>query len=164
MNLPKIQNNTNIFIIDDEELIALTLKMYLEKGGYENLHVFTDSVEAMEMLTYVKADLILTDVDMPDLNGKFLARLARKTDHLKNTPIIVVTADDSDATRKNLVGNGVDAILHKPIDCDLLNETVGKMLRACLVNEKAKSAGSSVDARKRNVIKKEKKLRRAFNR
>ena len=64
MNLPKIQNNTNIFIIDDEELIALTLKMYLEKGGYENLHVFTDSVEAMEMLTYVKADLILTDVDL----------------------------------------------------------------------------------------------------
>lgn len=156
----QIQDHANIFIIDDEELVAAVLKLYLQKGGYENLHVFTDSVEAMETLAFVKADVILTDVDMPELSGKFLTRLARKTAHLEGTPIIVVTSDDSEATRKNLVGNGVDAILHKPVDCDLLLETVARALR----NRKAESANQSHVLLKERVKEKEQVLRDVFNR
>lgn len=164
MNQNTIQNNANIFIIDDEELVAAVLKLYLEKGGYENLHTFTDPVEAMETLAFVKADVILTDVDMPELNGKFLTRLARKTEHLRQTPIIVVTSDDSEPTRKKLVGNGVDAILHKPVDCDLLLETVGRTLKNRLAETEASTAGRPLDVRKEIVIKKEQELREAFNR
>ena len=152
--------NASIFIIDDEQLITEVIRMYLRKGGYKNLHVFTDPVEAMETLSFVRTDLILTDVDMPELSGKFLTRLARKTPHLESTPIIVITSDDSEATRKKLVGNGADAILNKPVDCNDLLETVARTLRSSQTDQ---SSDKKAESSKRAVAK-EQELRQAFNR
>jgi len=151
--------DANVFIIDDEKLITDVIKLYLERGGYKKLHVFTDPVEAMETLSFVQADLILTDVDMPELSGKFLTRLARKTPHLEMTPIIVITSDDSDATRKRLIGNGADAILNKPVDCDDLLETVRRTLRNSKVDQ-----SSAKNANSNKLVAKEQELRQAFNR
>jgi len=154
------QSDSNIFIIDDEKLVTDVISLYLKKGGYNNLHVFTDPVEAMETLSFIRTDLILTDVDMPELSGKFLTRLARKTPHLESTPIIVVTSDDSDATRKRLIGNGADAILNKPVDCDDLLVTVARTLHKSTVDQ----AYDQKAAASKRVVAKEQELRQAFNR
>lgn len=153
------QPEANIFIIDDEKLVTDVIRLYLEKGGYKNLHIFTDPIEAMETLAFIQADLILTDVDMPELSGKYLTRLARKTPHLETTPIIVVTSDDSDATRKRLIGYGSDMILHKPVDCDALLETVGRTLRNSR-SDQSSDGKSNAD----KLVAKEQELRAAFNR
>ena len=107
-------------------------------------------------------DRILTDVDMPELSGKFLTKLARKTEHLENTPIIVVTSDDCELTRKKLLGNGVDAILYKPVDCDQLLETVARTIKNRM--KESLSDATTATNTKARMIEKEQELRQAFNR
>ena len=113
-------SNATIFVIDDEKVATDVIRLYLEQGGCRNIHGFNNSVEAMETLAFVKPDVVITDVEMPELGGKYLTRLIKKTSHLEQIPIIVVTSDASDATRKKLIGNGVDEILIKPTSADEL--------------------------------------------
>ena len=152
--------NANIFIIDDEELVTEVIKMFLEEAGYKNLHVFTDSVEAIETMSYVQVDLILTDVDMPELSGKFLAKLARRTPHLAETPIMVISSDESDETRNNLLGNGVSHILPKPVAREDLLKNVEELLTEKTTDDTQPENRESAT----EVKEKEQSLRKAFKR
>ena len=156
----------SIFVIDDEEVVVQVIQIYLEEAGYSDVHVFTDPVEAFETLSRVKADLVLTDVNMPELGGKFLTKLARRVDHLKETPIVAITADKSESTRNNLLGNGVTEVMVKPIDRELLLSVV----RGILKFQKLAAANTLNDLKRNRaksfsiVSQKEKSLREAFDR
>lgn len=161
MSQKKNQNkyaNSSIFIIDDEPIVTEIMKHHLAEAGFKELYDFNRSVDAMETLSLVKVDLIITDIEMPELGGKFLTKLARNTTHLKHTPIIVVSSDDSAETRNHVLGNGVQAILYKPIDQEELLWHVHKSLEQFeeLKSESSKSRASGLD--------REKRLRGAFKR
>jgi len=157
--------DANIFIIDDEPVAARVIELFLQKAGYQNLHVFTSSVEAMEILSIIKADLIITDVNMPELGGKYLTKLVRNTPMLQETPVIVVSSDESEQTRNHLLGNGVFNILSKPIDVNELTAAVEKAIdmRTRMQNE-SEEPGEGDPANRDRLVEQEKSLRSAFNR
>jgi len=119
----------NIFIIDDEPIAAKVIEMYLITGGFNNLHVFNNSVEAIDILSIVQADLIITDVNMPELGGKFLTKLVRNYPHLSATPVVVITSDETEKTRTNLMANGAFRILQKPVAQETLLKVVEKAIK-----------------------------------
>lgn len=157
---------SNIFIIDDEVIAASVIKLHLLENGYNNLHVFNNSVEAMEILSFVQADLILTDVQMPELGGKFLTRLVRNYPHLKSTPVIVITSDDTPATETHLMGNGVYGIVHKPADPkELMEKVEGALkLRQILLNGSDGNEEALPNPKHTGQIEKENSLRSVFKR
>ena len=118
--MPNLQSNVRsdarIFVIDDEPIITSVLEAYLANVGYNNTHIFNDSVEAIETLEKTGADLIVTDVNMPELGGRFLAKLIRKDPRFQLTPIIVVTSEGTPESIQSLEQFNICQVLTKPID------------------------------------------------
>jgi two-component system chemotaxis response regulator CheY len=157
---------SNIFIIDDEPVAGKVIELYLSQAGFQNLHVFTNSVEAMEILSIVNADLIITDVNMPELGGGFLSRLVRNYPHLKSTPVLIVSSDETEATRNQLLANGVFKILNKPVmQIELLDAVHSAfVMRERSVDPDTKREIEESETQKTKRIEKEQRLRSAFKR
>ena len=135
-------------MIDDEALILELYEVFLSQAGYTELHSFTDSVEAIETLKYVTPDLILTDLQMPEVSGNFLIKLMRTYRHLQNVPIIAITSDTSDGVRDKVLQRGANAVVHKPVNAESLVEFVSLGLKA---NEEIKSKQEKAELKKQEV-------------
>lgn len=105
-----------IFVIDDEPIVSDVISFFLDECGFSNVHCFNDSIEAIETLQYVKAELVITDVSMPGLAGNYLTKLAKKMEHLREVPILVVTSDTSSNTESKCLASGAMKVLPKPVD------------------------------------------------
>ncbi|WP_066383337.1 response regulator [Anabaena sp. CA = ATCC 33047] len=80
-----------IFCIDDNPKVLNTIRSFLDEQIFSVIGV-TDSCKALMEILRTKPDIILLDVDLPDLDGYELCSLLRKHTYFKNTPIIMVTA------------------------------------------------------------------------
>ncbi len=85
-------NTKTILIADDFEGIILKLRSVLQKAGFEVIYC-KDGQEAFELLSKQNIDLVITDVDMPRMNGIELTRAIRKVDRLAAIPVLVVTKE-----------------------------------------------------------------------
>lgn len=117
-----------MFVIDDEEVVTDLLELHLTSFGFTNVHCFNDSLEAIDTLKHIRAEIVLTDVNMPGLGGCYLTQLAKKMEHLREVPVIGITADRSEATRERLLGSGAIEVLQKPIDSQNLFHAVRQAL------------------------------------
>jgi len=104
-----------IVIVDDWVSNALLIRGYLKPLDIE-AEIFTDPTRALYWCCSNDPDLILLDYQMPHMDAaEFLARL-RIDDRLRSVPVIVVTWDDSQATRLRVLEAGAMDILSKPLD------------------------------------------------
>ncbi len=116
--------NNTILIVDDSKHIRKQLEIYLKSENYSNL-LFADSVqeafkllkvETPEKVTGSEIDLILMDYNMPDMNGVEACRQIKATKHLKNIPIIMITAYDIDDRLQSIFEAGTVNYIKKPVD------------------------------------------------
>ncbi|MCK5689896.1 response regulator [Myxococcota bacterium] len=84
--------------------------------------------EALKVLPRESADLIVMDINMPDINGLELLSFVRKSPAFKNIPVVMVTTEASKEDRKRGMALGANAYLTKPFDPDDLQETVRSLL------------------------------------
>lgn len=99
-----------ILVVDDEKTIVDIEKFNLTKEGYE-VFVAYDGEEALKQVTEVDPDLIILDLMLPKIDGLEVAREIRKT---KDTPIIMVTAKDSELDKVLGLELGADDYVTKP--------------------------------------------------
>ncbi|WP_268912207.1 response regulator YycF [Lentilactobacillus sp. SPB1-3] len=99
-----------ILVVDDEKPIVDIEKFNLNKEGYE-VYVAYDGEEALEQVKEVDPDLIILDLMLPKMDGLEVAREVRKT---KDTPIIMVTAKDSELDKVLGLELGADDYVTKP--------------------------------------------------
>lgn len=117
-----------IFHIDDEAEMHLLVKMILGKHGYE-LETAFDGSEALEKLTNYRPDLILLDIAMPILDGWAFRKKIMEYDHLKDVPIVLVTAKYSSGDAlQGLHDMEADAYLTKPFNPSQLLNTIKSIL------------------------------------
>ena len=113
----------SILVIDDDESIRQLLKLHLSAAGYE-VHVASDAISAGYMVLRSPPDLIITDVNMPHMDGfEFIATLkADKT--VPNIPVIFLTSmEEGDHRGKAL---GAVGYITKPVRADRLLQLVAK--------------------------------------
>ncbi len=84
--------------------------------------------DAMRLLPRARYDLIITDINMPDVNGLELISFIRKSEHYKTTPLVIIStqATERDVERGRKLG--ADAYVPKPFDPELLRETCARLL------------------------------------
>lgn len=114
-----------IFIIEDDEIIAGSVKKHLEKWGYEVRCAENFKEVISEVLSY-EPQLILLDISLPFYNGFFLCNELRK--HTKAPIIFISSADDS----MNIVmamDMGGDDFVAKPFDLTVLTAKINAMIR-----------------------------------
>jgi two-component system chemotaxis response regulator CheY len=86
--------------------------------------------DAMRLLPRARYDLIITDINMPDVNGLELISFIRKTEQYKSTPLVIIStqATERDVERGRKLG--ADAYVPKPFTPDVLRETCERLLKA----------------------------------
>ena len=117
----------SILIVDDEFGLAEMLREMLRDSGFRVTLAINGRL-ALEILEEAQADLVLTDMMMPVMDGAELAAAMRKDARHRATPIIMMT---SLPTARPQPDRLFDAVLRKPFTPDLLLETID----ACLANK-----------------------------
>ncbi|NCE72344.1 ATP-binding protein [Odoribacter sp. Z80] len=116
----------NVIAIDNDEVLLLMLKeMYVQEGIH--CDTCTDAAELMEMIRRKEYSLLLTDLNMPEINGFELLELLRTSNvgNSKTIPVVVTTASGS-CSREELIGRGFTGCLFKPFSISELMEVSDK--------------------------------------
>ncbi|MFN8382681.1 MAG: response regulator [Anaerolineales bacterium] len=119
---------TKIMIVDDDKLVTQLLEKLLTIDGYETAAV-NDSSQAIEIAGYVKPDLFLLDLMMPQPDGFKLCRMLRQIPEYALTPIIIITALDDSDSRAVAFGAGANDYITKPFHPDQLAERIKELIR-----------------------------------
>jgi two-component system chemotaxis response regulator CheY len=116
-----------ILFVDDSASMREMVRFTLEGAGYEVLES-SDGVEALQFAEQNKVDLVLTDVNMPNMDGITLIAELRKLADYKFTPILTLTTEGG--TEKKLEGKkaGATGWIVKPFDPDSLLSTIRRVL------------------------------------
>ena len=102
-----------IFVVDDSATILMSVKQTLEMAGYK-VETAKDGLEALNRVKAgLKPDLIITDINMPNMDGLEFIRNARTI--LRFTPILALTTESQAAKRDEAKKNGATGWLVKPV-------------------------------------------------
>ncbi|MGL4593455.1 MAG: response regulator [Thermoguttaceae bacterium] len=119
----------NIVIADDSALARMFIRRCLEIAGLGDANFFeaSDGTEALVKMKEVKADLLVTDLTMPNMNGIELMRRISASPRLSGTPVLVVTSAGNEQQRQELTELGVTRILSKPISPPILVDAINRV-------------------------------------
>jgi len=120
-----MSDKTSLLFVDDDPKAGNLLQRFCEDSPYE-CHVFRDSVKALEYFCSHGADLIITDLRMPVMNGIELLAGIREQD--TEVPVIIVTAHSSQDSAIEALRLGATDFLKKPFDMEELLLLVDKTL------------------------------------
>ncbi len=121
-------SEATILVAEDDEPIRLALREVLEVEGYQVV-VAADGAEALQQIAREVPALIITDLQMPNVDGHQLCARVRSNVRTENVPIVVLTAEHRLETLKARV----DAIIRKPFDIDALLSTIAQFVRPTLL-------------------------------
>ncbi len=102
-----------ILIVDDSETIRMSIKMTLTEAGYEVIEA-RNGIEGLAMLAEFPVDMLVTDLNMPHLDGIGLAREARRLPGGRFMPIIMLTTESERHKKEHGRDVGVSGWIAKP--------------------------------------------------
>ncbi|MBO8130568.1 MAG: response regulator [Candidatus Marinimicrobia bacterium] len=117
-----------ILIVDDSPTMRRIIVNALNKIGYTDIGEASGGLEALEMLGKESYDLILTDWNMPEMNGEQFVTELKKNDSLRDIPIIMITTRGMKEDVITAVKLGVKGYIIKPFTPDVLKEKIDDVL------------------------------------
>ena len=118
----------SILAVDDSASMRQMVSFTLKSAGY-NVVEAVDGQDAWEKAGSRDFDLVLTDQNMPRLDGIGLTKRLREQDRYKATPILILTTESSDQMKQAGRAAGATGWLVKPFDPTKLIEVIGKVVR-----------------------------------
>jgi two-component system, cell cycle response regulator DivK len=112
-----------VLIVEDNDLNMKLFNDLLEAHGYATLKT-ADGIEAIELARAHKPDLILMDIQLPEVSGLEVTKWIKEDDNLKSIPVIAVTAFAMKGDEERIRQGGCEAYLSKPISVSKFLETV----------------------------------------
>ncbi len=129
------RNNSPILIAEDSPLLSKLIFDSLTKAGYTNVTVTNNGKEAYDKLMLYKENgtlkdkvkCVITDIEMPQMDGHHLTKLIKEDNALKHLPVVIFSSLVNDEMRKKGESLGADAQLSKP-EIGMLVEEIDKLL------------------------------------
>ena len=115
-----------VLIVDDSKAIRQSISFVLDQNGYE-VKEAEDGLDGLDKLNGVKVDLIITDVNMPNLDGIGFIKKVRERDESKFTPILVLTTESQKSIMDEGKSAGATGWIVKPFSTDKLLAAVKKV-------------------------------------
>ena len=125
--LAQPERQARVLVVDDDPALGEMAAIFLRQAGMEVL-CLNRPLQALEKASGFKPDLLLVDMHMPELNGMELARLLRQDPDFVLLPIVFMTADSDTQMHQQIQALGINALLSKPIQQDLLISTCQQAL------------------------------------
>ncbi len=119
----------NILIVDDSSTARIFIKKNFEKAGFTNLNFImaSDGNQALEKIASENIHLLITDLIMPDLDGRELIKNVKINPKYASMPVIVMTSSSNSAKDEELIGAGADIVLTKPVTPEAISESWKKI-------------------------------------
>lgn len=121
-------HNATILYVEDNVDNRTLVRRVLTVEGY-NIIEAVNATQALDILKQTRPNLILMDINMPDIDGYTLTAQIKDTPGLEEIPIIALTANVMRGDRERSLEAGCDGYIQKPIDIDALSEQVERFLR-----------------------------------
>jgi two-component system chemotaxis response regulator CheY len=119
---------TTILIVDDSPTIRRMVRASLQALPGLTFREAGTGLEAIETLVVAPADLIILDLNMPDMHGLDVLRFVREQTSFKTLPIVVLTTRGDEASRQAAIDAGATLFLTKPFSPTALASDVGTLL------------------------------------
>jgi chemosensory pili system protein ChpA (sensor histidine kinase/response regulator) len=116
-----------VVLVDDSISVRKFVGRMLEKAGYR-VKLASDGLEALEIVTQTKCDLVVTDLEMPRTNGYELLSHLRQDPQTRGIPVMVVTSRAGAKHRERAMKEGAAAFLTKPVQEDQFIAAVGNLI------------------------------------
>lgn len=117
----------SILAVDDSASMRQMVSFTLRSSGYEVIEAI-DGQDALDKIGDRHVDLVLTDQNMPRMDGLTLVRQLRGQERFRRTPILVLTTESSDEMKQAGRAAGATGWMVKPFDPARLLEVIGKVL------------------------------------
>ena len=121
-------NATTFLVVEDSPTMRQLLAFSLRRLKDCRIIEAVDGVDALKKLTTERVDLVITDINMPMMDGLKLIAVIRSNARTKTLPIIIVTTEGAEEDRKRGLELGADAYIPKPIHPSELLRTVASLL------------------------------------
>lgn len=122
-----MNNNITALVVDDSESMRQVITMTLKHAGYNTIEA-PDGAQALALAKSQNFDIVLTDINMPIMNGVTLIEQLRTLPKYKSTPILTITTESSDVKKHAGKEAGATGWIVKPIDQDKLLAAMDKLL------------------------------------
>jgi two-component system chemotaxis response regulator CheY len=117
-----------ILIAEDSPTMRSFIVSAIAAMGDYILVEAANGFDALRILPREKVDLVITDINMPDINGLELVSFIKNNPNYKNTPLFIVSTEGSERDREKGIALGADAYLVKPFSTDDLQALVSRFL------------------------------------
>jgi two-component system, chemotaxis family, chemotaxis protein CheY len=117
-----------VLVVDDSEFSRKFITRVLNDIGIENITLAHDGKEALELSNRHYYDLIVTDFNMPEMDGLQLVKHIRATDGKKSLPILMVTSEQNQNRLAAIQNAGVSAVLDKPFEPATIRQLIISLL------------------------------------
>lgn len=119
----------NVLLVDDSPAMRRYVARTLQMAGFEAvIHEAANGLEGVSMALSIRPDLVITDLNMPEMNGAELVSRMRESPELREIPVLVLTADRSPARPGDLIRAGAVGYLTKPITPRTLRDELRSIL------------------------------------
>ncbi|NQZ30178.1 MAG: response regulator [Oceanospirillaceae bacterium] len=122
-------NTLRVALVDDSKLARRAISKVLQNLGLNNVTEFEDGCYAIDYLKSNEIDLLVTDYNMPQVNGVELTQHLRSSAKHAHVPVLMITSEAKDSHLEKVRDAGVDAILDKPFDTTKIKSILIKMFQ-----------------------------------
>ena len=123
----KFKSNRLVMVVDDSKVVLKIVEKGLAEAGFRVI-IAENGKKALNLLETIQPDLILTDIEMPDINGFEFCGTVHMNPELSTVPIVAMSSKTDRGYMKRMLQNGASAFLCKPFNIDELVILVEKML------------------------------------
>lgn len=117
-----------ILVTEDSATMRSLLVATIEASGDYEVIEAASGFEALRLLPRERVDLIITDINMPDINGLELINYVRKSETYRNTPLFIISTEGREKDVEKGLTLGANEYLVKPIDPERLQELIRKYI------------------------------------
>lgn len=118
----------NIMVVDDCAITRKLLGHYLRARGYD-VAFAENGLDAIEKLGTVHVNMVLTDLNMPFMDGMELIKTLRADPSWSNIPILMVTTEDDEAEKERALSLGANGYVIKPIRGDAIAQNIKNIIK-----------------------------------
>lgn len=119
----------SILLVEDSATTRALIRAVIDEMGEFNTVEASSGFEALKLLPTQEFDLVITDINMPDINGLELINFLKNNQRYSHIPLIIVTTEKSEEDKKRGIALGAAAYITKPFKADELQEVIKKELQ-----------------------------------
>jgi len=116
----------HVWIVDDDEEMSLAIGLMLKLLDCETKHFSSPRPAAQALLAGGRPDLMILDINMPEVSGLDLLEFIRRREQWKDLPVIMLSSEASDVTVDKAMQIGADGYVMKPVTVDELEKVMSQ--------------------------------------